>query len=277
MIGRSRNRPDLADRPHRVVAVHVRHHDVHQDDVDVRRLLELLDRLLAGLGRDDVHAAARSSTLVIAKMLRMSSSTISTFLPGEHPVGRVESLDALRAAPAESSATGRCRKQQRLVERAGRASGRARAAPSRHEPLELLVGSRPTAAASGQRRARPGSRASPHCRTISASAFEVVGPPRGRRRARRSRRRSRRGRRAPRRRRDAASNATSSAADGRLEDRCCRLRRPADEQQLALLPVERAAGCRRNVSSSASRVLIGFCSDAERAQREARAPCPPRS
>src|SRR5713101_2821363 len=42
---------DLPDRAHRVVAVHVGHHDVDEHDA-----LECLDRLLARLGADDVHA-----------------------------------------------------------------------------------------------------------------------------------------------------------------------------------------------------------------------------
>ena len=45
----------LADRPRRLVAVHLRHHDVHQDDVDVRRPAEDVQRLPAVLGREHVH------------------------------------------------------------------------------------------------------------------------------------------------------------------------------------------------------------------------------
>src|SRR5437870_1974394 len=45
----------LADRPHGVVPVHVRHHDVHQDGVDVRRVLERLDGAAAGLRRQNLH------------------------------------------------------------------------------------------------------------------------------------------------------------------------------------------------------------------------------
>ena len=48
----------LADAAQRLVAVHLRHHDVHQDDVDVRVLLELGERALAVLGVDHVHLVA---------------------------------------------------------------------------------------------------------------------------------------------------------------------------------------------------------------------------
>ena len=81
MIGRTLNFADLADRAHGVVAVHLRHHDVHQHDVDVRRRCRA-SRSPPGRSRRrspaSCGARARSSC---AKMLRMSSSTISTFLP----------------------------------------------------------------------------------------------------------------------------------------------------------------------------------------------------
>ena len=57
-----------------VVAVHDRHHDVHQHDVDVGRALQRRDRLGAALG--DGHVGLpRSRSADIAKMLRKSSST----------------------------------------------------------------------------------------------------------------------------------------------------------------------------------------------------------
>ncbi len=43
---------DLPDRPHGFVAVHLRHHDVHQHQIDVRRLLQQLD---AGAAIFGVH------------------------------------------------------------------------------------------------------------------------------------------------------------------------------------------------------------------------------
>ena len=58
MIGSVLNRSIAADRADRLVAVHDRHHDVHQDDVDVGRPLEDGERLGAALGDDDVGVAA---------------------------------------------------------------------------------------------------------------------------------------------------------------------------------------------------------------------------
>src|SRR3954470_16643609 len=49
-------RLEAADDAYRVVAVQVRHHDVHQDHVDAGLALEDLDALLAALGVDHGHA-----------------------------------------------------------------------------------------------------------------------------------------------------------------------------------------------------------------------------
>jgi hypothetical protein len=48
----------LPDHSHRLVAVHFRHHDVHQHDRDVGGRFENADRLLASVGGDDLHAVA---------------------------------------------------------------------------------------------------------------------------------------------------------------------------------------------------------------------------
>ena len=56
MIGSCSNSGDLAHGLHRLVAVHLRHHDVHQDEVDVRVRAERLDPVPAVLGEDDLHA-----------------------------------------------------------------------------------------------------------------------------------------------------------------------------------------------------------------------------
>src|SRR6476620_10227311 len=45
-----------ADDPHRLVAVHARHHDVHQDEVDLRMLPQELDAVLPVLGVEHLHA-----------------------------------------------------------------------------------------------------------------------------------------------------------------------------------------------------------------------------
>ena len=57
MIGRLPEPGHLPDRPHRLVAVHLRHHDVHQHDVDVGRLLQPRDAVPAALGVDHLHLA----------------------------------------------------------------------------------------------------------------------------------------------------------------------------------------------------------------------------
>ena len=38
-IGKDRNSRLFADLPHRFVAVHLGHHDVHEDDAELRRIL----------------------------------------------------------------------------------------------------------------------------------------------------------------------------------------------------------------------------------------------
>ena len=55
-IGKLAAARELADLLHRRDAVHLRHHDVHQDDVDLGVRLDEADRLAAGFGRDDRHA-----------------------------------------------------------------------------------------------------------------------------------------------------------------------------------------------------------------------------
>ena len=50
MIGSERNSRNLADGPHGFVAVHLRHHDVHQHQIDIRRLLQQLDAGAAVFG-----------------------------------------------------------------------------------------------------------------------------------------------------------------------------------------------------------------------------------
>ena len=43
MIGREANSAIFANRVHGLIAVHLRHHDVHQHDVEVRMLLQFFD------------------------------------------------------------------------------------------------------------------------------------------------------------------------------------------------------------------------------------------
>ena len=56
MIGRSLHARNLADLADRVDAVDLRHHDVHQHDVDVRLRLQMADRVAAVVVRHDDHA-----------------------------------------------------------------------------------------------------------------------------------------------------------------------------------------------------------------------------
>ena len=46
---------DLSNRPHRRVAVHARHHHVHQHQVDLWILLERLEPGLAVFGEEHLH------------------------------------------------------------------------------------------------------------------------------------------------------------------------------------------------------------------------------
>ena len=57
MIGSVLELDHVADRPRRREAVHLRHHRVHQDEVDVRVRPEELERDLAVLGVEDLDAA----------------------------------------------------------------------------------------------------------------------------------------------------------------------------------------------------------------------------
>ena len=55
MIGSFSNSGSCADRERRLVAVQLRHHHVHQDEVDVARRPQGLDPLTAVLGEQDLH------------------------------------------------------------------------------------------------------------------------------------------------------------------------------------------------------------------------------
>ena len=94
-----------------------------------------------------------------AKMLRMSSSTISTFLPASTLVGLVQVVEHLRASPRAVAPTVRCRTERRLVEqplgrvrrRCTRAARRRRAASARRRPLPASPRRRSPAAAADRR------------------------------------------------------------------------------------------------------------------------------
>ena len=71
----------LTDRAHRLVAVHLRHHDVHQNDRHVVLRFERGDRLVTGPRRENLHPASLQNAALNAKMFRMSSSTTRTVFP----------------------------------------------------------------------------------------------------------------------------------------------------------------------------------------------------
>ena len=128
----------LAHRAHRRVAIHARHHDVDEHEVDVRRLLQERDALLAALRRDRPRRRTRSSSAVRAKMLRKSSSTTSTFMPAmPSPAGDRGAASGSSAGPA-IAASGRASTRARLrriavcVSRPARACRRA---PLRADPI----------------------------------------------------------------------------------------------------------------------------------------------
>ena len=83
----------LAQLAHGLHAVHLRHHDVHQHHVDVRVVLHQLDRVAPVLGGDAPPCPALPARVASAKMLRTSSSTISTFLPARMREASLAALD----------------------------------------------------------------------------------------------------------------------------------------------------------------------------------------
>ena len=208
----------------------------------------MLDRVAAVVGRDDVHARARSSTVVRAKMLRMSSSTISTFLPASTVVGSCRSLEHLRAASRGSLAS--------VAVQEAAPSGRA-AAPASARRLTRARSAQPLRAAlvvrrqrrrrrrrsTGRRRER-GSRSSSSMQVaaVGMSGRSRVERPRSRTArsasaASASRRVATRGRPRRRRRRAAATIAARSAVVG------------LDDQQ------RRAAAARRTRCSASSSLV----------------------
>ena len=92
-IGRSLTRRNLARLAHRVDAVHLRHHDVHQHDVDAAAVSQHDAIASRPLSAEMTFMPCSSSTVASAKMLRMSSSTISTFFPASTGVGVCSVLD----------------------------------------------------------------------------------------------------------------------------------------------------------------------------------------
>ncbi len=93
----------LAHRSHRRVAIHDRHHDVDQHDVDVRRLARGASMpVFAALGRDDLDLDRARAATVRAKMLRKSSSTTSDLHARQAVAGRVprRASGAASARPA---------------------------------------------------------------------------------------------------------------------------------------------------------------------------------
>ena len=110
MIGRSRNLPRLADRAHRVVAVHLRHHDVHQHDVDVRASPASIS-----IASRPVSAETTSMSLPLehARQREDVADVVvddQHLLAGEHACRSRRAARASRAGARAARATGRCRK-----------------------------------------------------------------------------------------------------------------------------------------------------------------------
>ena len=63
MIGSVANAGVAADAPDRLVTVHLRHHDVHEHDVDVARRSSMSIAFHAALGGQHVHAGTLRASL----------------------------------------------------------------------------------------------------------------------------------------------------------------------------------------------------------------------
>ena len=102
MIGSVVELSDLADRAHRLVAVHLRHHDVHQHDVDVGRPLQDLDAVAARSRRTAPSSRGARARWSARRCCARRRRRSSTFLPASTGSG----LAQLRAASAASARAG---------------------------------------------------------------------------------------------------------------------------------------------------------------------------
>ena len=110
----------LAHRPDRRVAVHDRHHDVHEHDVDVGRALERSRAPSSPPSAETTSSLPRSSSVVRAKMLRMSSSIDQRL----HARQRRPERAWRRAAPPARAAAPRASQRRRRGRRGPGADGR---------------------------------------------------------------------------------------------------------------------------------------------------------
>ena len=112
-----------ADAPHRLVAVHLRHHHVHQDEVDLGMAVEHLERVAPVLGVEHAHALGleRAGDGVDVAHVVVDHQDRP---PGE---GRVAARAAARAA-------GACRPAAAPGRGAGTATSRRAAAPASSRP-----------------------------------------------------------------------------------------------------------------------------------------------
>ena len=98
MMGRDLKSVESPDGADGLVAVHDRHHDVHQDDVDLpgRCSVAMASEPLSAIR---TVAWPRSRRAVRANMLRKSSSTTRTFVPSK---GWSPKMSGVLEAAAES-------------------------------------------------------------------------------------------------------------------------------------------------------------------------------
>ena len=140
MIGSRRSAGFCRICLHRLVAVHLRHHDVHQHD----RRRPAWSRAAAIASRPVLAVSTfmprRSSTLLSAKMLRTSSSTTSTDLADQVLVGAVQPLEhvlLLRRQVGDHAV----QEQRRLVEQPlGRLDALDHDAAGQRVQLRVLLG-----------------------------------------------------------------------------------------------------------------------------------------
>src|SRR6202008_420056 len=83
-----------ADDLHRLISVHVRHHDVHQNDSDIRSRLKCRDRFPAGARRQNRHSASFENA---AERKDVAHVVIYNqyFFPHERFVGMVQEVKHL--------------------------------------------------------------------------------------------------------------------------------------------------------------------------------------
>src|SRR5690242_6846601 len=81
---------NLTNRARRLVAVHLRHHHVHEHEIDVRRSFQQIDRVLAVLGERDAHA-------VIIEHGRQREDVSNIIIDDEHVLAGEDGVGVVQA------------------------------------------------------------------------------------------------------------------------------------------------------------------------------------